>query len=86
MRYGVMDQQRVASPMEGRGLGLRHSGGGDMGGKKGDVPTPTGGYMQSPMGGLQIGPYSPSPGSLSSETGLLSEAWRPEWGGYLGMR
>lgn len=86
MRYGIEDTQRVMSPLEGRGTGVRHQGGGDMGGKKGMTPTPTGGFAQNPTGGLMIGGYAPPPGSLSSETGILSEAWRPSMdGGFLGV-
>ena len=78
MRYGAMENQQVASPFQGRGTGVRHSGGGDMTGKKGQTPTPPGGYAQGPSGGLMIGGYNPSPGSLSSEPGMLSESWRPD--------
>lgn len=65
MRYGIMDQQRVASPMEGRGTGVRHAGGGAMG--KAGMNAPTGGFLRGPSGGLLMNGMNPNPGSLSQD-------------------
>jgi hypothetical protein len=80
MRYDTEQTQNAQSPLTGRGLGVRHSGGGDMsGGKKSDLPT--GGFTQGPSGGLMMGAYNPSPGSLYREwpspTSGGGQSWFP---------
>ena len=74
MRYNAEQTQKAESPLNGRGLGVRHSGGGDMSqGKKADLPT--GGYVQGPSGGLMMGNYNPSPGSLYRESPWSAWGW-----------
>lgn len=67
MRYGTEQTQMAQSPFEGRGTGIRHSGGGSMAGKKGDLPM--GGYTQGDTGGLSIMGFNPTPGSLYRDAG-----------------
>ena len=57
---------RVQSPMEGRGTGVRHRGGGAFDPGKGNGKSSSGGFAGNQQtGGLQMGQYSPQPGALS---------------------
>lgn len=72
MRYGPMEQQRVNSSLQGRGLGVRHQGGGaTFNGGKGAAPT--GGFLRAPgQAGLQVMGMQPNPGALTPTGGLFS--------------
>jgi hypothetical protein len=62
-RYSAAQQYHADSSFTGRGLGVRHRGGGRMlmGGKG---TTPTGGFARSGAG-LQIMGMKPRPGALA---------------------
>ena len=71
MRYGIMDQQRVNSPLEGRALGVRHSGGGAV--NTGMFQSsPMGEWAPGPLGGLSMGGMNPGPGTLSFQNHFLN--------------
>jgi len=71
--YSLADRMRVGSPLEGRGLGVRHAGGGavDPNGKGGGQKAPTGGMPAGPGGGRMAGGLSPAPGTLAQGNGAL---------------
>lgn len=75
MSYNAWQQQRADSPLTGRGLGVRHRGGGTMGGSKGAKgATTTGGLAGNPAtGGLVAGSYTPPPGSLAADAAMAPQ-------------